>query len=243
MSMKIRKRALSACAVVLVFINSLHSHVPPHAGQAQAINAQRKSSPIIYLALGDSTGIGVGARTGGGYVDRLFSRISGVRPESRLVNLCATAAATDDVLHGQMNRLAGVRPTLVTLGIGANDLIRGVKVGQFARNYEEIIVRLEMEVRAPVLIMNIPDLSLAPAVPAYMRDSARQHIIAFNKQIEDVARRHNLLLIDLYGRSREFSLHAEFFSADGAHPSAAGYEFWAEAMWPFVQKIINRQSK
>jgi len=37
--------------------------------------------PFTYLALGDSTGLGVGAATGGGYVDRLYRRLLPLRPE------------------------------------------------------------------------------------------------------------------------------------------------------------------
>jgi hypothetical protein len=33
------------------------------------------TGPIVYVALGDSTGAGVGARNGGSYVARLFKRL------------------------------------------------------------------------------------------------------------------------------------------------------------------------
>ena len=53
---------------------------------------------VSYVALGDSTGVGVGARNGG-YVARLFQRIERVRPASRLTNLCVSGATTADVLR------------------------------------------------------------------------------------------------------------------------------------------------
>src|ERR671916_2521082 len=52
--------------------------------------------PIVYVALGDSTGAGVGAREGG-YVLRLFNRLVERRPGSRLNNLCVSGATTVDV--------------------------------------------------------------------------------------------------------------------------------------------------
>src|SRR4051794_23257213 len=48
---------------------------------------------IVYVALGDSTGTGLGARNGSGYVELLFERIQQIRPGSCLVNL-STAWAT-----------------------------------------------------------------------------------------------------------------------------------------------------
>ncbi len=164
------------------------------------------------------------------------------RPGSRLINLCASAAATADILK-QLGDADEARATLVTVGIGANDLIRGVTAEQFARNYEEMIARLKERTGASILLMNIPDVSLAPAVPAYMRESARRHVNAFNERIDDVARRHGLPVIDLYGRSREFAARPEFFSRDGIHPSDAGYEFWARLVWPDVEKAINARRR
>src|SRR5678815_5238823 len=48
------------------------------------------AGPIVYVALGDSTGYGVGAREGG-YVKRLFDRINERRSGSTLQNLCAVS--------------------------------------------------------------------------------------------------------------------------------------------------------
>jgi acyl-CoA thioesterase-1 len=195
--------------------------------------------PVVYLALGDSTGAGVGAEHGG-YAARLYSRIERARPGSRLVNLCASAAATADLLGGQVGRVGEQRPTLITVGVGANDLIRGVPAETFARNFEEIVVRLKRQTQAPVVVMNIPDMSLAPAVPAYMRDSARRHIQVFNGHIASIAGRYGLPVVDLFGRSREFSSHPEFFSPDGLHPSDAGYEYWAGLLWPYAEKQLGK---
>ena len=201
-----------------------------------------KSRPVVYLALGDSTGVGVGAGHGG-YAARLYSRIERERPGSRLVNLCATGAATADLLGVQVERAGEARPTLVTVGVGANDLIRGVTAEQFARNFEEVVVGLRRQTDAPVVVMNIPDMSLAPAVPAYMRESARRHIRIFNERIAEVAGRYGLPVVDLFGRSTEFSSHPEFFSSDGLHPSDAGYEYWAGLLWPYAEKMLGERRR
>ena len=219
--------------VVLALATALLSCCGARGTYAQPERPQ----PLVYLALGDSTGVGVGAKRGG-YVRRLFARIKRARPGARLINLCASSAATEDLLRVQLSRVSHLRPTLVTLGVGANDLIRGVSAQQFARNFEEIVSRLKDETGAQLLVMNVPDISLAPAVPAYMRDSARRHIIAFNEQIAAIAVRHQLALIDLYRHSGDFSTHPEFFSPDGIHPSDAGYEFWADLLWSATERAL-----
>ena len=207
-----------------------------------ALNKDEQSAPIIYVALGDSTGVGVGAQRGGGYVARLFTRIKRVDEEARAVNLCVSGATTADVLREQAPRLANLDPTLITLGIGINDLGRGVTVEQFARNYEAIIRGLKQKPRAAIVVVNIPDISLAPRVPVYAHDEARRRINLFNQRIEESASKQNLHLVDIYGPSSELiPKHPEFFSADGFHPSEAGYEYWAKHMWPIVEQAIKNQ--
>jgi lysophospholipase L1-like esterase len=194
------------------------------------------------VALGDSTGVGVGAREGGGYPARLLERIERVRPGSRLVNLCVSGATTSDLLRAQVGRVREARPTLVTLSIGINDVSRQVSAEQFARNYEEIVTRLRAQTDAPVVVSNLPDISHAPAVPVFLRAEARRRIELFNGLVKETAARHGLALVDTYAKSGAvIPTHPEFFSADGFHPSAEGYEFWAFEMWPAVKAAIGEQ--
>ena len=197
-------------------------------------------APVVYVALGDSTGVGMGARKGGGYVARLFERIERVRPGSRVVNLCMSGARTDDALRGQVARVAALHPTLVTVGIGINDVTNNVPFERFAANYEQIITRLRAATDAPIVATNIPDISPAPAVPEFARAEAARRIALFNERIAQIAAQQQITLVDAYDMSREIiPAHPEFFSADGFHPSDEGYEYWAKMMWPAVKTAIG----
>ena len=198
------------------------------------------AGPVVYVALGDSTGVGVGARKGGGYVARLFERIERERAGSRAANLCVSGAETRDVIRSQLPRVAALRPTLVTVGIGINDLTHGVEVEQFRRDYGELAASLRAATDAPVVLTNVPDISTAPRVPVFMREGVRGRIALFNEVIAEIAERHDFTLVDAYGMSREIiPRHPEFFSADGFHPSAEGYEYWAKMMWPAVKEAAG----
>ncbi len=200
-------------------------------------------APVTYVAFGDSTGVGVGARKGGGYVARLFERIERVRAGSSVKNFCVSGADTTDVLRGQLGRLdATHKPTLVTLGIGINDVTHGLTPEQFTRNYEEIVTRLKSRTDAPIVVTNIPDISTAPRVPLFLHDQVQGRIRLFNERLAEIAARHKLLLVDTYDMSREvIPKHPEFFSPDGFHPSDEGYEYWAKMMWPTVKEAIGEE--
>lgn len=213
------------------------------AEQKMSAAATTAATPVVYVAFGDSTGVGVGARKGGGYVARVFERIERVRAGSSVRNFCVSGAETSDVLRGQLTRLdATTRPSLVTLGIGINDVSHGVTPEQFTRNYEEIVTRLKSKTDAPIVATNIPDISHAPRVPAFLHEQVRERIQLFNTRIAEIAQRHDLLLVDAYDMSREvIPNHPEFFSPDGFHPSDEGYEYWAKMMWPAVKQAIGQE--
>jgi len=194
--------------------------------------------PVNYVALGDSTGAGVGAKDGG-YVARLFKRIVARRPASTLTNLCVSGATTSDVLRNQLQALRG-DVNFVTLGIGINDVGHGFSGDQFSQNYEEILSRLKKNTKATIVVTNIPDISSAPRIPEIIRDEYQRSIVEFNRRLEEIAARHGVIVFDIHTTTREqLPAHPEFFSGDGFHPSDAGYEFWAEKMWPTVAGAIG----
>src|SRR5687767_7655482 len=121
----------------------------PAAKSSPVMPTTTITGPVRYVALGDSTGAGVGARNGG-YVARIFSRIEAVRSGSTLTNLCVSGATSADVLNRQLERGVAANPNLVTLGIGINDIGHGVELEEFAENYDTILKRLKEGTRATI---------------------------------------------------------------------------------------------
>lgn len=198
-----------------------------------------KAGPIVYVALGDSTGYGVGA-TNGGYVARLFNRILEHRPSSELANLCVSGATTDDLLRVQLQPGIQKSPDLVTVGIGINDIGHGLTVDQFAKNYDEILSKLKEQTEAAIVVTNIPDISTAPRIPVSLRAGYQRQIEQFNQRLEEIARRHEVTIFDIFSITRrELPSHPEYFSGDGFHPSDEGYELWATQMWPTIADVIG----
>jgi lysophospholipase L1-like esterase len=94
-----------------------------------------------------------------------------------------------------------------------------------------------------VVIANIPDLAFAPAVARLVpRSIYERRIELFNEHITATAERHHLTLVDLYGWSREaLPGRPELFCGDGFHPSARGYEVWAERMAPHIEALLGAE--
>jgi lysophospholipase L1-like esterase len=211
-----------------------------HTGENKTMTTNDKTDgAVVYVAVGDSTGAGVGAREGG-YPARLLKRIRQERKEARLVNLCVSGATTEDLLHDQLQQAIAARPTIITIGIGINDLGHYIPVDKFTRNFEEIVKRLKTETSAAIVLSNLPDISFAPVVPAPLREQTRSQINLFNARIKEIATRYGVSLVDAYTETHSvIPDHPEFFSEDGFHPSDAGYEYWARTMWPAVKAAIG----
>jgi acyl-CoA thioesterase-1 len=197
-----------------------------------------KDRVITYVALGDSTGVGVGAGRERGYVDRLAARLGAKGARVELLNLCQSGGNTEDILAGALARAVAARPSVVTLGIGVNDLVHGVPVERFAANLDRIATALGA-LDVPVLVVNLPDLSLSPAAVAFSREMVLARVRAFNLAVAEVTRRHRLVAFDLFTRSQQsIPDNPALFSVDGFHPSGAGYEAWAQMMWPTLERAL-----
>jgi lysophospholipase L1-like esterase len=221
-----------ACAIAMLLVGCDHENM----GQQTSTK-----DPIVYVALGDSTGAGVGAREGG-YVARIFNRLVERRPGSKLSNLCVSGATTVDLVRSQLDRGVALNPDLVTVGIGINDIGHGLTLEQFSKNYEEIISTLKEKTHAQIVVTNIPDISTAPRIPGPMRSEYQRQIEQFSERLGEIAGRHGVTVFDVHTITKaELPSHPEYFSADGFHPSDAGYELWASSMWPTVEEVINRR--
>ena len=228
------RRVAAVCILATLLIGCNRDHAAPITS-----DKPMNPGPVVYVALGDSTGAGIGARDGG-YVVRLFKRIEESRPGSKLINLCVSGADTDDVVRGQLDRAVAANADLVTVGIGINDIGHGLTLDQFSRNYEQILSTLKEKTKARIVVANIPDISSAPRIPGPARNQYQRQIVQFSQRLEEIAARHGVTVFDIYTiTTQELASHPEYFSSDGFHPSDAGYEMWAQHMWPTIASVIG----
>jgi lysophospholipase L1-like esterase len=197
-----------------------------------------RGAPVVYVALGDSTALGQGAEQGGGYPHRIARKLEQSGVPVRFENVAVGGATVAELRHDQVPKVIAAHPSLVTIGIGINDLVKERKLSDFSRDLE-IAADFLRRTKATVVISNIPDLSLSPSAKGASPSLARR-IDAFNAAIALIADRHGFVLADVHGATRRAlrDRGAELFSKDGFHPSAAGYELWAEAMWPSIEQAV-----
>ena len=109
-------------------VRTVHDTIGPFAAQWAARNAEALAQPgPLWVALGDSMSQGIGARDiDGGWVGQLSADLAARGRAMRVVNLSASGARVGDVVAAQLPalRALGIEPDLVTVLVGANDMIR-----------------------------------------------------------------------------------------------------------------------
>ena len=201
------------------------------------------SAAFLYVALGDSTVDGEGASAPDRhYVGRLHERLRTVYPTARLVNLGVGGATAAGVLRWQLPQALELRPDLVTLSIGPNDITRDRSLWVYARDIDAIRGALTRGTTAVVVVNLIPDLTVTPRFKGKeIEPLVRKRVVAFNEILASRAHAYGAEVVDLYSASRqEVPRRPELIGADGYHPSDEGYARWAELMWTAIERRIAR---
>jgi len=187
--------------------------------------------PKRFLALGDSFTIGTGTtpdRSFPAVLTRLWTE-RGLRVV--LDNPAVNGYTTDDLIRDELPHLASFDPTVVTLLIGANDIVRGANADRYRRQLRSIYERIHREApHASMIALPQPDWSLSPAGSGYGDGGVIVRAIErFNAIAREEAERAGGSWIDLFPLMRE-QAEKKMFAPDGLHPSAEAYAAWARAL-------------
>ena len=90
---------------------------------------------------------------------------------------------------------------------------------------------LHTRTHATVLVGNVPDLARLPQYKGQARQRIAGTVTAWNRVIAAAARANGARLVDLYAGWRQLAANPDALSADGFHPSTAGYRLLARAFW------------
>jgi acyl-CoA thioesterase I len=179
-------------------------------------------SPMVYVALGASDAVGVGATrpASEGWVPRVHD---GLPDGTQLVNLGISGATLREVLLLQAPVVRGADATLVTIWPGVNDIRSGVPLAAFESRLDALLGQMTEYGVETVVMLNIPDLRAVPAFAWQDPNTLDQTVRSWNDAIQQTAERHGALVVDLYGSSLDLAEHPEYVSIDGFHPSSAGH--------------------
>lgn len=194
---------------------------------------------IRYLALGDSYTIGTGLEDEAQNFPSLLARRlkdeSGI--DVALVNLGVNGYTTTDLIREELPVARNARPELVSILIGANDIVQGSDAAAYRDRLQQIYQGIK-ELGVPwarVLAISIPDFSPLPgAAPFGSTSELRARVDAFNDIAEKEAASRPFRFADITSISREANRGDGWLAADGLHPGPAQHQAFADHIWQNV---------
>ncbi len=138
---------------------------------------------------------------------------------------------TDDLIAEELPHVAEFRPTLVTVLIGANDIVAGSSHERYREQVRVIHTRVRADAPgAARYALPQPDWSLSRAGGSFGEPAAlAARIERFNAIAREEAERAGAAYIDIFPLMRE-QMRRGMVAPDGLHPSAEAYAEWAEAL-------------
>jgi lysophospholipase L1-like esterase len=180
-----------------------------------------------YVALGDSQteGLWDGDDFDGivGFADRLAAMLDELSPGLQYANLAIRGRRIRDVLVDQLPLALTMRPDLVSVCVGMNDITRPGLVFDRALTDLDLLYERLARSGATVVTTTFPDI--ARIVPVGRMLSARMS--RTNEAIAAAAGRYGFKLVDLYNAPS--MTEPDVWSADRVHGSTKGHMLFAAA--------------
>ena len=211
-------------------LSKLHQTDSPQSDEVQANEPEAATEPdTLILAFGDSLYAGYGLPQNEGFAPELQKALRDAGKDVKVHN----AGVSGDTTAAGLRRMDFVldslpkKPDLVVLGLGGNDLLRGLKPEESRSNMEAMVKKLN-EREIPVLLTGM----VAPI------NLGKEYGDAFNGIYPDLAKQYGT---DLYPFFMDGLIERpDLILDDGIHPNAEGIDLIVEKITPTVIASINK---
>jgi lysophospholipase L1-like esterase len=152
-----------------------------------------------YVALGDSFTEGIGdpePQSPGGYrgwADRVAEVLSEKSDDFAYANLAIRGRLLQQVIDEQIEPALALRPDLITLSAGGNDIIRpGTDPDDIAGRLDAAVGRLRAA-GATIVLFTGPDIGMTPVL-----GRSRGKVAIYNENLRALALRHDAIIADMW---------------------------------------------
>jgi lysophospholipase L1-like esterase len=175
-----------------------------------------------YVALGDSFTEGIGdpepGSPGGhrGWADRVAEVLGEKTDDFAYANLAIRGRLLRQILNEQVDAALALRPDLISISAGGNDIIRpNTDPDVLAALLEKGVERLRSN-GATVVLFDGPDIGMTPVL-----GRSRGKVAIYNENLRAIAQRHDAIIADMWGL-RELQ-DSRMWAPDRLHFSPVGH--------------------
>ena len=182
-----------------------------------------------YVALGDSFTEGIGdpepGSPGGfrGWADRVAEELGRGHADFAYANLAIRGRLLQQIVDEQVGPCLELKPDLVSISAGGNDLIRPGGDPDLLANKLDAAVQELSSGGATVVLFNGPDTASS------VLGRIRGKVAIYNENLRTVAARHDAVVADMW--SLRQLADPQMWDVDRLHLTAEGHRRVAEAVW------------
>lgn len=190
------------------------------------------AGPVLtYVILGDSTAAGVGGSYDSGIAMSTAKEL-GKKNRVTMTNLAVSGARMRDVREGQLATAESLRPDIVLLSAGANDVTHLTGIRSVRNDLREIVRRLTAaNPDVKIVVTGSPDMGSPPRIPWLLRGLASRRTKQINRMFrEEVARLHLVFAPVAEKTGPLFRKDRSLFDEDRFHPNDRGYATWVPVL-------------
>lgn len=186
---------------------------------------------LLYVVMGDSAAQGIGATAPNrGYVGLLAEDIRATTGRTvRVINLSVSGATVALAVADQLPRFQKLKPDIVTVAIGAND------IADFDAD------RFESGLRR--LFAALPHHAIVADLPYFYLPSNERKVKVANRTLRRIAAEFDLTVAPLYRTTKHHGVRRILttFAKDFFHPNDRGYLIWRSAFAPLLMASVEQR--
>jgi lysophospholipase L1-like esterase len=156
-----------------------------------------------------------------------------------LTNPAVNGFTTLDLIENELALVDRLKPDLVSILVGVNDLVQG----RTPREYRKSLAQIYDSVDAlglpagRVIAISIPDWSAVPAAATFGNPAGiRELTETFNEIARSEAGERKFIWLDISAVSTSGLGSPGWISSDQLHPHDAQYAAWADTIWQAVRE-------
>jgi acyl-CoA thioesterase-1 len=182
--------------------------------------------PPVILVVGDSLSSAYGIDTEQGWVRLLDERLQSRSYRFRVVNLSISGETTRAAIAVLDPALPKYRPDVVIVGLGGNDGLRGINLGEMRNNLAHL-VSASREQGARVLLLG---MRLPPNYGSYYAGK-------FHEVYKQIAAEQHVSLVPFFlARVAE---DRRLMQEDNIHPNAEAQPILLDTLWPYLEPLLT----
>jgi lysophospholipase L1-like esterase len=199
--------------------------------------------PLRLVTLGDgyTFGGGTASPTRDGWPGQLVQAMRDRPPRLRLVhNLADHSQTSFDVLSGQLPQVESLKPDVVTVQVGVNDILRTVSLDDYRSNVSDILDELLL-ILPPgrIFVITTPDHTLTEGGLGWTpRDVGSALVREVNVILTEVATERDIAVVDISPVNALVAVDPSLVIGQGPNPTAKQYAGWVEVIGQHIQGAL-----